>query len=189
MSFWKRGAGHRPRLALLAVALVASAILVACGDDGDDAGTDVTTTATTTPPATATTTATASATATATATESPATSTSTPDATATPGEDDEGPSAPTNVRLSGSLPDTTETVTPGEAETGRVTVEWDYDDGVVTGFRVYQRECDGTVVGEPIEIEPAERQYGPLQPCRPGGDIGVSALDDSGESEIAWSQD
>ena len=179
---------------LLAV-LAVGAILVFGGDDTEDGDGDVTPTATvTTPPtstatATATATATTTATATATATETPATSTPTPDTTATPDDAGAGPPSATNVSLTGALPDTNATVPPGEGEAGRVTVHWEYGDDDVSGFRVYQRECEGTVVAEPIEVEAEERQYGPLQPCRPGGDIGVSAVDDSGESEIVWVQD
>ena len=183
-------------LGLLLLALLAlGAILVFGGDDTEDGDGDVTPTAMmTTPPtttvtATPTAAATNTATATATATEPPATSTPTPDATVTPDAGSQGPPAPTSVSLSGPLPDTSETVPPGEGETGRVTVHWDYGGDEVSGFRVYQMECDETVVAEAIEAEASERQYGPLQPCRPGGDIGVSAVDDSGESEIVWAQD
>ena len=170
------------RLAPLLVGVLATAVVVGCADDGADGGgadnADATTTATITLP-----------TVTATVTEPAPTSTAMPDGTGTPGNDGEGPAAPTNVSLSGPLPDTNETVAPGEGETGRVTVEWSYEDDDISGFHVYQRECDGTVVAEPIEMGVDERQYGPLQPCRPGGDIGVSAVDESGESEIVWAQE
>ena len=96
-----------------------------------------------------------------------------------------GPPAPTNVRLTGSLPDLMTTVPAGEGERGRVTVMWD-SVAAVTGFRVYQRDCGGVLTGTPIEVPGGERQYGPLQPCRPGGNVGVSALNSTGESVITW---
>lgn len=96
-----------------------------------------------------------------------------------------GPPAPTNVRLTGSLPDLMTTVPAGEGERGRVTVMWD-SVSAVTGFRVYQRDCGGVLTGTPIEVPGGERQYGPLQPCRPGGNIGVSAMNSTGESVITW---
>ena len=96
-----------------------------------------------------------------------------------------GPPAPTNVRLSGALPDTSMTVPPGQGEMGRVTVSWDYV-AAVTSFRVYQRDCAGVPSGTPIEVPGGERSFGPLQPCRPGGNIGVSALSAAGESTITW---
>lgn len=74
------------------------------------------------------------------------------------------------MRLSGVLPDTNVTVPPGEGETGRVTVSWE-SVAAVTGFRVYQRDCAGVPSGTPIEIPGSERSFGPLQPCRPGGNI------------------
>lgn len=170
------------RLAPLLVGVLATAVVVGCADDGADDGgaddADATATATITLP-----------TVTSTLTDPAPTSTATPDETGTPGDDGEGPAVPTNVSLSGPLPDTDETVAPGEGETGRVTVEWSYEDDDISGFRVYQRECDGTVVAEPLEVGGDERQYGPLQPCRPGGDIGVSAVDETGESEIVWAQE
>jgi hypothetical protein len=96
-----------------------------------------------------------------------------------------GPAAPTNVRLTGALPDLMTTVPLGEAEQGRVTVMWD-SVAAVTGFRVYQRDCGGVPTGTPIQVPGGERQYGPLQPCRPGGNVGVSALSSAGESVITW---
>ncbi len=184
----RRRLSSRWRFAALLATVVASLAFVACGDDaanGDGGdGTGGTPTITTTPvepTVTETATATETGTATATATETPA-------ATSTPDETDDGPAAPTNVRLSGRLPDLNETVAPGEGESGRITIEWDFEDGDITGFRVYQRECDGTVVAEPIDVGAEERQLGPLQPCRPGGDVGVSSVSATGESEIVWSQ-
>ncbi|MEX2229311.1 MAG: hypothetical protein WEB13_06675 [Dehalococcoidia bacterium] len=82
------------------------------------------------------------------------------------------------------LPDTSATVTPGEGETGRVSIQWEYT-GEVEGFRVHQKDCAGAL-SEPIDVGPTERMFGPLQPCRPGGAVGVSAYDATGESEITW---
>lgn len=100
-----------------------------------------------------------------------------------------GPPAPTNVRLTGALPDTMVLVPAGEAERGRVTVLWDAPvpaTAAVTGFRVYQRDCTGVPTGTPIEVAATDRQFGPLQPCRPGGNVGVSAVSAAGESTITW---
>lgn len=96
-----------------------------------------------------------------------------------------GPPAPTNVRLTGALPDLTTVVPVGEAEQGRVTVLWD-SSAAVTGFRVYQRDCSGVPTGTPIVVAAADRQYGPLQPCRPGGNVGVAAVSAAGESPTTW---
>ncbi|MPZ98832.1 MAG: hypothetical protein GEU80_05730 [Dehalococcoidia bacterium] len=90
------------------------------------------------------------------------------------------------MSLSGELPDTSATVPPGSGELGRVTVEWEAG-GEADGYRVYLEDCDGAV-GEAIEVEATETQHGPLQPCRPGGNVGVAAFDASGESEIVWAQ-
>ncbi|RJQ11388.1 MAG: hypothetical protein C4558_03470 [Dehalococcoidia bacterium] len=98
-----------------------------------------------------------------------------------------GPPAPTNVRLSGSLPDLMTTVPAGEAERGRVTVLWE-SSAVVTGFRIYQRDCSGVLTSTRIEVGAADRQYGPLQPCRPGGNVGVAAVSEAGESPITWAR-
>ena len=92
--------------------------------------------------------------------------------------------APTNVRLQGRLPDLSTPVPLGEAESGRVTVLWD-GGAVATGFRVYLKECDGTQ-RPPIELPPTDRQLGPLQPCRPSGNVGVAAVYARGESSISW---
>ncbi len=98
-----------------------------------------------------------------------------------------GPSAPANVRLTGSLPDTMVLVPAGEAVRGRVTVLWD-SAASVTGFRVYQRDCAGVPSGAPIEVVAADRQFGPLQPCRPGGNVGVAAVSAAGESTTTWAR-
>lgn len=99
-----------------------------------------------------------------------------------------GPSAPVNVRLTGPIADLSMTVPPGEGERGRVTVLWDSDATSVTGFRVYQRDCSGVPTGTPIVVPAADRQYGPLQPCRPGGNVGVAAVSAAGESPITWAR-
>lgn len=91
---------------------------------------------------------------------------------------------PTNVRLEGRLPDLSTPVPPGEGEAGRLTVLWDGGTGA-RGFRVYLKECDGTV-RPPIEVPASDHRFGPLQACRPTGNIGVSAVYAGGESAIAW---
>lgn len=83
-----------------------------------------------------------------------------------------GPPTPTNVRLTGALPDTMILVPAGEAERGRVTVAWDSVAPLaasVTGFRIYQRDCSGVPTGTRIEVSATDRSYGPLQPCRRAG--------------------
>jgi hypothetical protein len=112
--------------------------------------------------------------------------TSSANPTSTPSEPAALP-PPTDVVLTGPLPDTNATVAPGEGETGRVTVGWAYA-GEADGFRIYQEDCDGEMSGEPIEVGADERVFGPLQPCRPGGRVGVAAYDASGESEIVWAE-
>lgn len=100
-----------------------------------------------------------------------------------------GPPAPANVRLSGSLPDTDLLVPAGEAERGRVTVSWDAPlpaTSALTGFRIYERDCSGVPTGTRIEVAATDRSYGPLQPCRPGGNVGVAAVSAAGESPITW---
>lgn len=98
-----------------------------------------------------------------------------------------GPAAPANVRLTGALPDLNTVTPPGEAERGRVTVLWE-SSAAVTGFRIYQRDCSGAPSGTAFEVPAADRQYGPLQPCRPGGNVGVSAVSAAGESPVAWAR-
>lgn len=129
-------------------------------------------------------------TATVTASSRPSTIPS-PTTTAAPGHSATAPPgaalpAPTNVTLSGRLPNTSATVPPGEGESGRVTVHWDGVSGA-TGYRIYERSCDGTIRGA-LDMGRDERQYGPLQPCRPGGDVGVSAVLAGGESAVTWSR-
>jgi hypothetical protein len=95
------------------------------------------------------------------------------------------PAAPTNVKLAGALPNLDDIVPPGEGEMGRVTVTWE-SAGTVTGFRIYQRDCAGRATGVPIDVGADARQFGPLQPCRPGGNVGVSAVSVTGESAVTW---
>ena len=66
-----------------------------------------------------------------------------------------------------------------------MTVQWDAGSGA-DGFRIYLRDCTGGVT-RALEVDGAARQHGPLQPCRPGGAIGVSAFTSQGESAIIWS--
>ncbi|TAK76665.1 MAG: hypothetical protein EPO16_06805 [Dehalococcoidia bacterium] len=102
-----------------------------------------------------------------------------------------GPPAPTNVRLSGPLADTDLLVPAGEAERGRVSVLWDAPlpaTAALTGFRIYERDCAGVPTGTRIEVEATARSFGPLQPCRPGGSVGVAAISAAGESSITWSR-
>jgi hypothetical protein len=82
------------------------------------------------------------------------------------------------------LPNTNATVPPGEAESGRVTIEWDATGGA-DGFRIYLQDCTAKVQLA-LQVQASERRYGPLQPCRPGGKVGVAAFNKIGESAIAW---
>lgn len=155
------------------VSLTASALLLA------GACTPTVDTPTATPTGTPAITA-PTATVTATSSPSPAASSPAPTGTPTPSAF----AAPTNVRLQGRLPDLSTPVPLGEAESGRVTVLWDGGEGV-TGFRVYLKECDGTQRPR-MELPPTDRRLGPLQPCRPSGNVGVSAVYAGGESSISW---
>ncbi len=160
----------RRRTRWIALALV-GAILIGC--------TQGSTSIPTSPPTTA---STPRATAAASTTATPATS-PTAGPTSTPGA---AVPAPAAVTLTGRLPDTSATVPPGEGESGRVTVHWEGVPGA-TAYRIYERSCDGTVRSA-LDLGRDERQYGPLQPCRPGGDLGVSAVLPAGESAITWAR-
>lgn len=94
------------------------------------------------------------------------------------------PAAPTKVVLSGRLPDLSQPVPPGEAESGRLTVSWESAPGA-QGFRLYLKNCEG-VIGKPYELPGTDRSYGPFQACRPTGNVGMSAFDARGESAITW---
>ncbi len=122
----------------------------------------------------------------ATATGTPATPTSpaaSPTAAATGTPSASAPAAPTDVQLSGALPDLNTPVPPGQGELGRLTVSWTDNSQNETGFRVYQ-ECEGTVTPL-LEVPADETQYGPFQTCRPGR-VGVAAYNADGVSEITW---
>ena len=93
--------------------------------------------------------------------------------------------APTNVRLTGRLPDTNATVPAGEGEAGRVTIEWNAAAGA-EGYRLFMQDCAGKITPTAIELGAGERRYGPLQPCRPGGKVGVAAFSRAGGSVIVW---
>ncbi len=159
---------NRP-IALVATLLLASS-LVACTSTPTPAGTA---TAVMTAPATPSATRTPAATP---ATTPTATSTSTP----TPG----APASPTNLKLTGRIPDLSTPIPPGEAESGRLTLAWEGGTGA-TGYRLYLKECDGTVK-RALDVPAADHQYGPIQVCRPTGNIGVSAFNTIGESSITW---
>ncbi len=138
-------------------------------------------------PGTPSATVTAVVTKTATATATPSatrTSSVTPSATATSTAAPGSPSAPTNLKLTGRIPDLSTPIPPGEAESGRLTLAWEGGTGA-TGFRIYLKECDGTVKPA-LDVPGADHQYGPIHVCRPTGSIGVSAFNTAGESNITW---
>jgi hypothetical protein len=91
-----------------------------------------------------------------------------------------------SVTLEGALPDLATLVPPGEGERGRVTVRWTYA-GNATGFRIYLVDCDGTV-RRAAEAGASEHSFGPLQPCRPSGNVGVAAVSLGSESTIVWAR-
>ena len=163
------------RTTLLAAGLLfVLAGTAACGGDSDDEAL--------TPTASV---GVATVTATATSEGGAATATSTeaaPDETATPSTGD-GLEAPSDVTLSGALPDLNTPVPPGQGEQGRLTIEWTDNSDSEDGFRLYQ-ECGGAQ-SVLLEVAADETSYGPFQTCRPGR-VGVAAYNESGESEIAW---
>ena len=96
------------------------------------------------------------------------------------------PQPPTGVRLTGALPDISSVVPFGQGKQGRVTVTWTKPaTGEVDGYRVYNADCNGNQ-GTQIEVASTDTQYGPLQPCRPSGNVGVSATFHGRESAITW---
>ena len=107
------------------------------------------------------------------------TPTSTPAATPTPAT----PPPPANVRVEGQLP-LTATVTPGEAESGRVTVIWEDRSQNEAGFRIYQ-QCAGEQLTPLLDLPANESSFGPFPPCRPGR-VGVASFNASGISEIIF---
>ena len=135
--------------------------------------------------ATPTTSASAATSPTTSATPSPAPTSPAPTSTAPSATASAFP-APTNIRLAGRLPDLTQPVPPGEGEAGRLTISWESVAGP-RGFRVYTRDCDGTVKAA-LDVPAGDRQYGPIHACRPTGNLGVSALYAGGESAIAWAR-
>ena len=94
------------------------------------------------------------------------------------------PAAPTELEISGRIPDLNETVPPGEGEAGRITLSWNDNSSNEDGFRIYQ-ECDG-VVTPLAEFEANTTSFGPLQTCRPGR-IGVASFNSAGVSAVLWS--
>lgn len=96
----------------------------------------------------------------------------------------QAPAKPSNLRITGALPDLSVPVPPGQGELGRITVSWQDNSNNETGFRLYQ-DCNG-VVTRIAEVDADDSSYGPLQVCRPGR-VGVSAVNAYGESAILWS--
>lgn len=92
---------------------------------------------------------------------------------------------PIAVHLTGQLPDTSVLVPPGQGEAGRVTVRWQ-GIGLVDSFRIYVRDCGTGVSAIPVQVGGGETAFGPLQPCRPGGNVGVSAVRGGVESAVTW---
>ena len=156
------------RVLLLTGVTLALGLAVACSDDAEPTATPTASPATTE-------TATAVATATATATTSP-TGTATPAAGA--------PAAPTDVVITGRIPDLEEPVPLGEAESGRISITWTASTDEVDGYRIYQEEC-GREAEPALEVSADELTYGPLNPCRPAR-VGVAAFVGEVESEIVW---
>ncbi|MDO9444599.1 MAG: hypothetical protein Q7K37_04730 [Dehalococcoidia bacterium] len=146
------------RTLLLAGVTLALGLAVACSDDADP-----TATPTASPATTETTTAVATA---------PATATTSPTATATPAAG--APAAPTDVVITGRIPDLEEPVPLGEAESGRISITWSASTGEVDGYRIYQEEC-GREAEPALEVAADELTYGPLNPCRPAR-VGVAAF-------------
>jgi hypothetical protein len=96
----------------------------------------------------------------------------------------QAPAAPSNLQISGALPDLSVPVPPGEGELGRITVSWQDNSNNEAGFRFYQ-DCGGTVT-QLFDVDANETSYGPLQVCRPGR-VGVAAFNAYGQSPILWS--
>jgi hypothetical protein len=159
----------RTHLALAIPAwLVGGGLLTACTDSDDEDA----------PP-----TASAGGTTTVTTAASGTTTTATNSETGSTSTAGDAPDAPSDVTLSGALPDLNTPVRPGGGELGRLTVSWTDNSDDEDGFRVYQ-ECDGAQ-SVLLEVPADETSYGPFQTCRPGR-VGVAAYNAEGESEIAW---
>lgn len=151
------------RVLLLTGVTLALGLAVACSDDADP-------TATPSPAATETATVVPTAT---------TTSTTGPTSTATG-----APAAPTDVVITGRIPDLDEPVPLGEAESGRISITWTASADEVDGYRIYQDEC-GRGVEPALEVSADELTFGPLNPCRPAR-VGVAAFVGEVESEIVW---
>ena len=163
------------RPVILAATLMLACSLLGCTSTPSTPAATVTTVGT----ATAATSQNATPNATPSATRTPA---ATPTATSTPATG--SPASPTNLKLTGRIPDLSTPIPPGEGEAGRLTLAWEGGTGA-TGFRIYLKECDGTVK-RALDVPGADHQYGPIHVCRPTGNIGVSAFNTSGESSITW---
>jgi hypothetical protein len=164
---------------VLVIAALLTLFVAACGDDSDNSETP-------TPTATATASAATPSPTTAAATNTPEVTATTAAPTATTGTGASGadaPAAPSDATLTGQLPDLNTPVPPGQGEAGRLTVHWTDNSDNETGFRIYN-DCNGTVSAM-LDLPANEEQYGPLQSCRPGR-VGVSAFNDTGESDIVW---
>ncbi len=94
------------------------------------------------------------------------------------------PVAPSDVKITGAIPDLQVPVQPGEAESGRISVTWVASGENTDGFRIYVEGC-APKVELALELGAADRTYGPLNPCRPSR-VGVAAFNTAGQSEIAW---
>src|SRR5262245_41796686 len=95
-----------------------------------------------------------------------------------------GVAPPSDVKLTGPLPNLLTPVPPGQGEQGRLTVDWKDNSNSETGFRIVQQCEDGLVT--PIALVAAnETRYGPIQACRPGR-VGVVALSQTEASAIVW---
>lgn len=156
------------RVLLLTGVTLALGLAVACSDDAEPTSTPTASPATT-ESATAVPTATATTTASPTGTTTPATG---------------APAAPTDVVITGRIPDLEEPVPLGEAESGRISITWTASTDEVDGYRIYQEEC-GREAEPALEVSADDLTYGPLNPCRPAR-VGVAAFVGEVESEIVW---
>lgn len=94
------------------------------------------------------------------------------------------PAAPTNLRITGALPDLNQPVPPGQGELGRLSLQWQDNSDNEAGFRIYQ-DCGGEV-SRLLEVPADNVTYGPLQSCRPGK-LGIASFNADGVSAILWS--
>jgi len=98
------------------------------------------------------------------------------------------PDAPTEVTITGAIPNLQTPVPAGEGERGRITVSWvapagDVPASDIDAYRIYTDCGSGPVLD--LEVPASELSYGPLNPCRPS-QVGVATVIDDVESEIAW---